>query len=87
MHAYETVTELSNNLITWFTWYNDNRKHSSLDKRTSNESYLCNRIWHLKPKRQVIAHFTFHTVSQAPLTSGGNNANYHNRNRANHPTR
>jgi putative transposase len=40
LKAYETGTELSKDLTTWFNWYNENRKHSSLDKRTPNEVYF-----------------------------------------------
>jgi putative transposase len=36
---YETGIELSRYLALWFNWYNENRKHSSLDKLTPNEAY------------------------------------------------
>ena len=36
---YETGTELSRDLSVWFNWYNEKRKHSSLDKLTPNEAY------------------------------------------------
>ena len=39
LKAYETGTELFKDLTDWFSWYNDNRKHSSLDKLTPNEAY------------------------------------------------
>ena len=39
LKSYETGTELSKDLTFWFTWYNQNRKHSSLDKQTPNEAY------------------------------------------------
>jgi len=40
LKTYETGTELSKDLTYWFNWYNDNRKHSSLDKQTPNEAYF-----------------------------------------------
>lgn len=40
LKAYETGTELSKDLTYWFNWYNDNRKHTSLDKLTPNEAYF-----------------------------------------------
>ena len=39
LKAYETGAELSKDLTTWFTWYNEKRKHSSLDKQTPDEAY------------------------------------------------
>lgn len=39
LKAYETGAELSKDLTWWFNWYNDNRRHSSLDKLTPNEAY------------------------------------------------
>jgi len=39
LKTYETGTELFKDLTTWFTHYNEERKHSSLDKRTPNEAY------------------------------------------------
>jgi len=39
LKAYETGTELSKDLTTWFSWYNEKRKHSSLDKQTPDEAY------------------------------------------------
>jgi len=39
LKTYETGAELSKDLTDWFTWYNKNRKHSSLDKQTPNEAY------------------------------------------------
>jgi putative transposase len=40
LRAYETGPELSKDLTDWFTWYNEKRQHSSLDKRTPNEAYF-----------------------------------------------
>ena len=40
LRTYETGTELSKDLTYWFNWYNDNRKHTSLDKLTPNEAYF-----------------------------------------------
>ena len=39
LKSYETGAELSKDLTYWFNWYNQNRKHSSLDKQTPNEAY------------------------------------------------
>ena len=39
LKSYETGTELSRDLTTWFHWYNEKRRHSSLDKLTPNEAY------------------------------------------------
>ena len=39
LRDYETGVELSRDLAIWFNWYNENRKHSSLDKLTPNEAY------------------------------------------------
>lgn len=39
LKSYESGTELSTDLTSWFNWYNANRKHSSLDKQTPNEAY------------------------------------------------
>ena len=39
LKSYETGLELSKDLTSWFNWYNENRKHSSLDKQTPNEAY------------------------------------------------
>lgn len=36
---YETGVELSRDLTIWFNWYNENRKHSSLDRLTPNAVY------------------------------------------------
>lgn len=36
---YNTGVELSRDLTVWFNWYNEGRKHSSLDKMTPNEAY------------------------------------------------
>lgn len=43
LRTYETGTELSKDLTYWFNWYNDNRKHTSLDKLTPNEAYFQGR--------------------------------------------
>jgi putative transposase len=40
LKSYETGAELSKDLTTWFSWYNEKRPHSSLDKQTPNEAYL-----------------------------------------------
>jgi putative transposase len=40
LKAYETVAELSNDLKIWFTFYNENRPHTSLDKQSPNEAYF-----------------------------------------------
>jgi putative transposase len=39
LKAYETGGELSRDLTIWFNWYNENRKHSSLDRLTPNAAY------------------------------------------------
>lgn len=39
LKTYETAAELASDMMNWFNWYNDNRKHSSLDKLTPNEAY------------------------------------------------
>jgi len=40
LKSYETGVELSQELASWFSYYNENRKHSSLDKQTPNEAYF-----------------------------------------------
>lgn len=40
LKSYETGVELSQDLTIWFNYYNENRKHSSLDKQTPNEAYF-----------------------------------------------
>ncbi|MDD2853515.1 MAG: integrase core domain-containing protein [Desulfuromonadaceae bacterium] len=40
MNSYETGTELSKDMTYWFNWYNNDRKHTSLDKLTPNEAYF-----------------------------------------------
>jgi putative transposase len=40
LKSYETGVELSQDLTTWFNYYNENRRHSSLDKQTPNEAYF-----------------------------------------------
>lgn len=39
LKSYETGTELAKDLNNWFTWYNEKRGHTSLDKRTPDEAY------------------------------------------------
>lgn len=39
LKGYENGKELSQDLRGWFNWYNEGRKHSSLDKITPNEAY------------------------------------------------
>lgn len=39
LKTYETGTELFKDLVTWFTHYNEERRHTSLDKRTPHEAY------------------------------------------------
>ncbi|MBI5656071.1 MAG: transposase, partial [Geobacter sp.] len=39
LKAYETGAELASDLTSWFNWYNDHRRHSSLDKLTPSEAY------------------------------------------------
>lgn len=39
LRTYETGTELSKDLTDWFNWYNNGRKHTSLDKQTPDEAY------------------------------------------------
>ena len=39
LKSYQTGSELFKDLTAWFKWYNENRKHSSLDKLTPNEAY------------------------------------------------
>lgn len=43
LRTYEIGTELSKDLTDWFNWYNNGRKHTSLDKRTPNEAYYQER--------------------------------------------
>lgn len=38
LNSYETGVELSTDMTYWFNWYNESRKHTSLDKRTPNEA-------------------------------------------------
>jgi putative transposase len=40
LKAYETGAELAKDLTWWFNWYNEKRRHSSLDKLTPNEAYF-----------------------------------------------
>lgn len=40
LKSYETGVELSHDLTTWFNYYNENRRHSSLDKQTPDEAYF-----------------------------------------------
>ena len=37
--SYETGTELAKDLTDWFSWYNERRKHTSLDKQTPDAVY------------------------------------------------
>jgi len=37
--AYDSGIELSKDLKNWFTWYNENRPHTSLGKQSPNEAY------------------------------------------------
>ncbi len=39
LRTYETGTELFKDLTDWFNWYNEGRKHTSLDKQTPDEAY------------------------------------------------
>ena len=39
LRTYEAGTELFKDLTDWFNWYNNGRKHTSLDKQTPNEAY------------------------------------------------
>ncbi len=39
LRAYETAAELFKDLTEWFNWYNAGRKHTSLDKQTSDTVY------------------------------------------------
>ena len=40
LHAYETPTELRAGLARYFTFYNTRRRHSALDRRTSDAVYF-----------------------------------------------
>lgn len=40
LKAYETGAELAQDLTIWFKWYNERRRHSSLDKQTPDEAYF-----------------------------------------------
>ena len=39
LQTYETGVELFNDMTYWFNSYNNERKHTSLDKLTPNEAY------------------------------------------------
>ena len=39
LKSYETGTELVQELTDWFSWYNERRKHTSLDKQTPDAVY------------------------------------------------
>lgn len=39
LKEYQTAAELSRDLAVWFNFYNEKRKHTSLDKRTPTEAY------------------------------------------------
>lgn len=43
LRTYDSGTELSKDLTEWFNWYNNGRKHTSLDKQTPNEAYYLER--------------------------------------------
>ncbi len=40
LQTYETGAELFKDMTYWFNYYNDGRKHTSLDKLTPNEAYF-----------------------------------------------
>lgn len=40
LKTYESGTELSKDLTSWFIHYNETRPHTSLDKQTPNEAYF-----------------------------------------------
>ena len=40
LKSYETGADLAKDLKDWFKWYNENRRHTSLDKKTPNEAYF-----------------------------------------------
>lgn len=40
LKSYETGAELAKDLKDWFKWYNENRRHTSLDKKTPDEAYF-----------------------------------------------
>ena len=40
LKTYETGVELFKDLKIWFTWYNEKRPHTSLDKQSPNEVYF-----------------------------------------------
>jgi len=40
LQTYETGADLSKDMTYWFNYYNDDRKHTSLDKLTPNEAYF-----------------------------------------------
>ena len=39
LQTYDTGTELSKDMTYWFNYYNNERKHTSLNKLTPNEAY------------------------------------------------
>lgn len=39
LKTYETGAELFKDLKTWFSWYNEKRQHTSLDRLTPDEAY------------------------------------------------
>ena len=39
LKTYESGAELFKDLKTWFTWYNEKRQHTSLDRLTPDEAY------------------------------------------------
>lgn len=40
LKSYETGTELSQDLTIWFNYYNEQRRHTALDKKTPDEAYF-----------------------------------------------
>jgi putative transposase len=40
LNTYDSGTELFKDLTNWFTHYNEERPHTSLDKKTPNEAYF-----------------------------------------------
>ncbi len=48
LKSYETGTELAKDLTDWFSWYNERRKHTSLDKQTPDAVYYREALEPLK---------------------------------------
>jgi len=40
LKSYESGAELSRDLTAWFNFYNEKRRHTSLDKQTPDEAYF-----------------------------------------------